>query len=113
MWLQCERSEDELNRLHFKVLRRRPGSLPIDMERLRRVQIRDHEFLQKKGKPAVHGVPAQERPHMNAQARSNAVSCVLDKRLLQQSVAALQSRLGLSHDPTATGEQAQEMSLRD
>jgi hypothetical protein len=38
---------------------------------------------------------------------------VLDKRLLQQSVAALQARLGLSHDPKATGEQAQEMSLRD
>jgi hypothetical protein len=50
---------------------------------------------------------------MNAQARSEAVSQVLDKRLLQQSVAALQARLGLSHDPTATGEQAQEMSLRD
>jgi len=50
---------------------------------------------------------------MNAQARSEAVSRVLDKRLLQQSVAALQARLGLSHDPTATGEQAQEMSLRD
>ncbi len=50
---------------------------------------------------------------MNAQARSDAVSRVLDKRLLQQSVAALQARLGLSHDPTATGEQAQEMSLRD
>ncbi len=50
---------------------------------------------------------------MNAQARSEAVSQVLDKRLLQQSVAALQARLGLSHDPNATGEQAQEMSLRD
>jgi hypothetical protein len=50
---------------------------------------------------------------MDAQASSEAVSRGLDKRLLQQSVAALQARLGLSHDPTATGEQAQEMSLRD
>jgi hypothetical protein len=38
---------------------------------------------------------------------------VLDKRLLQQSVAALQIRLGLSHDPIITGEQAQAISLAD
>ena len=50
---------------------------------------------------------------MNSQPRSATASGVLDKRLLQQSVAALQARLGLSPDPTATGEQAQEMSLRD
>jgi hypothetical protein len=37
---------------------------------------------------------------------------VLDKRVLQQSVAALQARLGLSHDPKATGEQAQAITLQ-
>jgi hypothetical protein len=36
---------------------------------------------------------------------------VLDKRILQRSVAALQARLGLSHDPFVTGEQAQAMTL--
>ena len=42
-----------------------------------------------------------------AQTRTRA----LDKRLLRQSVAALYPRLGLSHDPTVTGEQAQAISL--
>ena len=50
---------------------------------------------------------------MHAQAKSEAASHVLDNRLLHQSVAALQSRLGLSHDRTGTDEQEQEMSLRD
>jgi hypothetical protein len=36
---------------------------------------------------------------------------VLDKRRLRQSVAALQARLGLPHDPTATGESAQAVTL--
>jgi hypothetical protein len=44
---------------------------------------------------------------------SKARSRVLDKRLLQRSVASLYERLGLRDDPNATGEQAQEMSLRD
>jgi hypothetical protein len=38
-------------------------------------------------------------------------SRVLDKRLLQQSVAALHARLGLKHDPNMTGEQAQAIAL--
>jgi hypothetical protein len=50
---------------------------------------------------------------MAAQARSEAASRVLDKRLLRQSVAALQARLGLSHDPRATGEQAQAITLQN
>ena len=36
---------------------------------------------------------------------------MLEKRLLQEAVAAIQSRLGLSHDPTMTGERAQAISL--
>ncbi len=54
-----------------------------------------------------------ERLTVNSQPRSATASGVLDKPLLQKSVAALHARLGLSPDPTATGEQAQEMSLRD
>jgi len=36
---------------------------------------------------------------------------MLDKRLLRESVARLQARLGLNHDPTVTGEQAQAITL--
>jgi hypothetical protein len=36
---------------------------------------------------------------------------VLDKRVLQRTVAALQVRLGLSHDPAVTGTQAQARTL--
>jgi hypothetical protein len=50
---------------------------------------------------------------MDSQARSEAGSRVLDKRLLQQSVAALQARLGLSHDPKASGEQSQAIALKN
>jgi hypothetical protein len=50
---------------------------------------------------------------MAAQTKTEAASRVLDKRLLQQSVAALQARLGLSHDPKATGEQAQAITLQN
>jgi hypothetical protein len=48
---------------------------------------------------------------MATQARTDPASRFLDKEMLRQSVAALQVRLGLSHDPAATGEQAQAMSL--
>ncbi len=41
---------------------------------------------------------------------SQVVSRRLDKRLLRQSVAALQARLGFDHDPTITGEQAQAIT---
>jgi hypothetical protein len=50
---------------------------------------------------------------MAAQARPEAASRVLDKRLLQQSVAALQMRLRLSHDPKVTGEPAQAIALQN
>jgi len=50
---------------------------------------------------------------MAGQAGSQAASRVLDKRLLRQFVAALQVRLGLSHDPKATGDQAQAITLQD
>jgi hypothetical protein len=50
---------------------------------------------------------------MDSQAKSEAGSRVLDKRLLQQSVAALQARLGLSHDPKASGEQSQVIALKN
>jgi hypothetical protein len=50
---------------------------------------------------------------MSTQAKSDAAGRALDKRLLRQSVAALQVRLGLSHDPKATGEQAQAIALRN
>ena len=50
---------------------------------------------------------------MSVEPRSPTANRALDKRLLQQSVAAAYARLGLSHDPSATGEQAQAMSLRD
>jgi hypothetical protein len=36
---------------------------------------------------------------------------VLDKKQLQQSVIALQARLGLNHDSSATGEQSQAITL--
>lgn len=55
----------------------------------------------------------QERPNMAARIRSENASHVLDRRLLQQSVAALQARLGLIHDPKATGEQAQAITLQN
>jgi hypothetical protein len=48
---------------------------------------------------------------MTADANTHAPTRVLDKRLLRQSVAALQARLGLSHDPGATAEQAQAIAL--
>jgi hypothetical protein len=50
---------------------------------------------------------------MAAEPASGVASRVLDKRLLQRAVAALQARLGFGHDPNATGEQAQEISLRE
>jgi hypothetical protein len=50
---------------------------------------------------------------MAVEPNIRAGSRVLDKRLLQQSVAALQIRLGMSHNPTITGEQAQAISLAD
>jgi hypothetical protein len=57
-------------------------------------------------------MPTEEKPNMGVEARSEAGRRVLDKRLLRQSVAALQARLGLIHDPNATGEQAQAITLR-
>lgn len=36
---------------------------------------------------------------------------VLNKRLLVPTVAALQARLGLRHDPSATGDRAQAVTL--
>jgi hypothetical protein len=48
---------------------------------------------------------------MTANAKTDALTRVLDKRLLRESVAALQARLGLSHDPAATAEQAQAIAL--
>jgi hypothetical protein len=48
---------------------------------------------------------------MAVEPTSQARSRVLDKRLLQQSVASLHARLGLKHDPTVTGEQAQAIAL--
>ena len=48
---------------------------------------------------------------MAVNANTDAPSRVLDKRLLRQSVVALQTRLGLSHDPTITGEHAQAITL--
>jgi hypothetical protein len=42
---------------------------------------------------------------------SETTNRLLDKQILRQSVAALQARLGLSHDPTVTGEQAQMFTL--
>jgi hypothetical protein len=48
---------------------------------------------------------------MAVQPSSQAASRVLDKRLLRKSVAALQARLGLNHDSTVTGEQAQAITV--
>jgi hypothetical protein len=50
---------------------------------------------------------------MGEEARLQAAGRVIDKRLLQHSVAALHARLGLSHDPAATGELAQAITLSD
>ncbi|MGO9464311.1 MAG: hypothetical protein ACLQVF_09170 [Isosphaeraceae bacterium] len=50
---------------------------------------------------------------MAQQSTPQRITGAIDKRLLAQTVAALHARLGLPHDPTVTGEQAQEMSLRD
>jgi hypothetical protein len=40
-----------------------------------------------------------------------AKSRALDKRVLRQSVVELQARLGLQHDPRATGEEAQAAAI--
>jgi hypothetical protein len=48
---------------------------------------------------------------MAVESTSQPRSRVSDKRLLQQSVASLHERLGLKHDPTLTGEQAQAIAL--
>jgi hypothetical protein len=50
---------------------------------------------------------------MGAIPKADATSRVLNKHLLRQSVIELQEHLGLSHDPTATGEQAQAITLVD
>jgi hypothetical protein len=50
---------------------------------------------------------------MSAEPSSRTATRAFDKQLLQQWVAALYARLGLSQDPGATGEQAQALSLRD
>jgi hypothetical protein len=64
-------------------------------------------------KRAIRKAFSAEVTIMALEATSQRIRGALDKRLLAQSVAALQARLGLSHDPNATGEQAQAMSLRD
>ena len=48
---------------------------------------------------------------MAVEPTSQTAGRALDKRLLRQSVAALQARLGLHHDPTVTGEQAQAITV--
>jgi hypothetical protein len=48
---------------------------------------------------------------MAVEASSRRVAGALDKRLLRQTVAALHARLGLNHDPSATGEQAQAITI--
>ena len=60
---------------------------------------------------AMQTQSAYNRNTMTADAKTDAPTRVLDKRLLRQSVAALQARLGLSHDPVATAEQAQAIAL--
>ena len=48
---------------------------------------------------------------MSVEPPSQTTSRALDKRLLRRSVAALYVRLGLSPDPTITGEQAKAITL--
>jgi hypothetical protein len=48
---------------------------------------------------------------MSVEPSSQTANRMLDKRLLQRSVAALHARLGLTPDPTITGEQAQAITL--
>jgi hypothetical protein len=48
---------------------------------------------------------------MSVESPSQTTSRALDKRLFRQSIGALYARLGLSHDSTVTGEQAQAISL--
>jgi hypothetical protein len=50
---------------------------------------------------------------MAVEANPPRVAGALDKRLLRQTVAALQARLGLNHDRSATGEQAQAITLSE
>jgi hypothetical protein len=52
-----------------------------------------------------------KKADMPLNATTDPRSGVLDKRLLQESVAALQARLGLPHDSAVTGEQAQAITL--
>ena len=54
---------------------------------------------------------AQEEAHVAVKPKPQEGSRVLDKRLLQQSVASLHVRLGIKHDPKMTGEQAQAIAL--
>jgi hypothetical protein len=48
---------------------------------------------------------------MSVEPSSQTANRVLDKWLLQRSVAAPHARLGLTPDPTITGEQAQAITL--
>ena len=48
---------------------------------------------------------------MASDLTTDPTSRVLDKRMLRETVAALQARLGLSHDATVTGLQAQAITL--
>ena len=48
---------------------------------------------------------------MSVEPSSQTANRVLDKRLLQRSAAALRARLGLTPDPTITGEQVQAITL--
>jgi hypothetical protein len=60
---------------------------------------------------AISAAQAQQKADTAVEPTSKAPSRALDKRLLRQTVAALQARLGLSHDPTITGEQSQAIAL--
>jgi hypothetical protein len=54
---------------------------------------------------------AQEEAHMAVKPTRQDGNRVLDKRLLQRSVASLHARLGIKHDPKMTGEEAQAIAL--
>ena len=53
----------------------------------------------------------QAEAHMAVKPTPQEGSRVLNKQLLQQSVASLHARLGIKHDPKMTGEQAQAIAL--
>jgi hypothetical protein len=98
--------------MQFEVLKLDPVSPTCDAEdREFGPSLRSTAVSPNQPERRVVRAQAQAEAHMAVKPTSQEGSRVLDKRLLQQSVASLHARLGLKHDPKLTGEQAQAITL--